>query len=108
MRQHDANARDCLTEAHDISDPPTCSAASIKTPGMARLLRPPGLIGESTPIHHSGVDMLGWAIGFFVVAIVAAIFGFGGIAASATGIAKILFFAFLILSIASFVFSRRK
>ncbi len=52
--------------------------------------------------------MLGWAIGFFVVAIVAAIFGFGGIAASATGIAKILFFAFLVLSILSFVFSRRK
>ncbi len=36
--------------------------------------------------------MLKWALIFFVVAIVAAIFGFGGIAAGAATIAKWLFF----------------
>lgn len=35
--------------------------------------------------------MLRWALIFFVVAIVAAIFGFGGIAGAATSIATILF-----------------
>ena len=50
--------------------------------------------------------MLHWAAVFFVIAIVAAIFGFGGIAASATGVAKILFFAFLIIAIISLVAGR--
>ncbi|SPJ31814.1 unnamed protein product [Candidatus Protochlamydia amoebophila UWE25] len=35
--------------------------------------------------------MLRWAITFLIIAIIAAIFGFGGIAATATGIAQILF-----------------
>ena len=41
--------------------------------------------------------MLRLAILFFVIAFVAAIFGFGGIAASAVYIGKILFFVFLVL-----------
>lgn len=40
--------------------------------------------------------MLQAAAVFFIIAIIAAIFGFGGIAAGATQIAKILFFLFLI------------
>jgi uncharacterized membrane protein YtjA (UPF0391 family) len=36
--------------------------------------------------------MLRWALAFFVVALVAAIFGFLGIAVAAAGIARILFF----------------
>jgi len=36
--------------------------------------------------------MLKWAFIFLIVALVAAIFGFGGIASTAAGIAKILFF----------------
>ena len=47
--------------------------------------------------------MLYWAAMFFVIAIVAAIFGFGGIAAGAVGIAKVLFFVFLILFLVSAV-----
>lgn len=41
--------------------------------------------------------MLRWALIFFVVALVAAIFGFTGIALAAAGIAKVLFFIFVIL-----------
>jgi uncharacterized membrane protein YtjA (UPF0391 family) len=41
--------------------------------------------------------MLRWALGFFIVALLAAVLGFGGIAIAAAGIAKILFYLFLIL-----------
>jgi uncharacterized membrane protein YtjA (UPF0391 family) len=41
--------------------------------------------------------MLRWALAFFVVALIAALLGFGGIAVAAAGIAKILFYVFLIL-----------
>ena len=44
--------------------------------------------------------MLSWAITFFIIAIIAAVFGFTGIAATASGIAKILFFIFLFLFVA--------
>ena len=48
--------------------------------------------------------MLYYALVFLVIALVAAVLGFGGIAASAAGISKILFFVFLVLFIASAVF----
>jgi uncharacterized membrane protein YtjA (UPF0391 family) len=50
--------------------------------------------------------MLGWAIGFFIAALVAAVFGFGGIASAFTGIAIILFWVFLALFLLSLVFGR--
>lgn len=43
--------------------------------------------------------MLYWAVVFLVIAIVAAIFGFGGIVSVAVGISKILFFIFLVMFI---------
>ncbi|MEO7939065.1 MAG: DUF1328 domain-containing protein [Burkholderiaceae bacterium] len=48
--------------------------------------------------------MLHYAVVFFVIALIAALFGFGGIAASAVGIGKILFLVFAVLAIASFLF----
>lgn len=50
-----------------------------------------------------GSAMLNWALVFLVVALIAAAFGFGGIAAAATGIAKALFFIFLVLFLISLV-----
>jgi uncharacterized membrane protein YtjA (UPF0391 family) len=47
--------------------------------------------------------MLFWALIFFVVAIVAALFGFGLIAIEAVLIAKILFFIFIILFVVSLI-----
>ncbi len=47
--------------------------------------------------------MLYWAAVFFIIAIIAAAFGFGGIAAGATSIAKILFFLFLVLFVVSLI-----
>lgn len=40
--------------------------------------------------------MLQWAAIFLVIALVAALFGFGGIASGAADIAKILFYVFVI------------
>lgn len=47
--------------------------------------------------------MLRWALIFLVVALVAAVLSFGGIAGGAMEIAKILFFVFLILFVISLV-----
>ena len=47
--------------------------------------------------------MLYYALVFFVVAVIAAVFGFGGIAAGAVEIAKILFFIFLVLFVVSLI-----
>ena len=45
--------------------------------------------------------MLTWVIIFLVVAVLAALFGFTGIAVAFAGIAKALFFIFLILFVVS-------
>ncbi|MBW7456459.1 DUF1328 domain-containing protein [Paenibacillus sepulcri] len=51
--------------------------------------------------------MLRYAAIFFIVAIIAAIFGFGGIVESAAGIAKVLFFIFIVLFVISLITGRR-
>jgi uncharacterized membrane protein YtjA (UPF0391 family) len=57
-----------------------------------------------------GVAMLHYAIVFFIIALIAALFGFTGIAAGAVEIAKILFFIFILLFLVSLVMGlmRRK
>jgi uncharacterized membrane protein YtjA (UPF0391 family) len=47
--------------------------------------------------------MLNWALAFFLVALLAAILGFSGVAVAAAGIAKLLFVLFLVLFLASLV-----
>lgn len=47
--------------------------------------------------------MLRWTLIFFVIAIIAALLGFGGIAAGAASIAKILFFIFISLCVMTIV-----
>ena len=49
--------------------------------------------------------MLHYAVVFFVIALVAAVFGFGGIASGAVEIAKILFFVFLVIAAITFIMS---
>lgn len=48
-------------------------------------------------------NLLHWAIVFLVVAIVAALFGFGGIAGTAMGGAQLLFWGAIILFVVSLV-----
>ena len=46
-------------------------------------------------LHYAGV--------FLVIALIAALFGFNGIAAGAVDLAQILFFIFLLLFVVSFI-----
>lgn len=59
------------------------------------------------PKLYEVTPMLSWSITFLVIALVAAVLGFGGIAAGAAGIAKILFFVFLVLFVVSLIAGRR-
>jgi uncharacterized membrane protein YtjA (UPF0391 family) len=45
--------------------------------------------------------MLNWALTFFIFSLIAALFGFGGIAATTAGIAQVLFYIFLVLFVVS-------
>jgi uncharacterized membrane protein YtjA (UPF0391 family) len=49
--------------------------------------------------------MLHYAVVFLVIALIAALFGFGGIAAGAMSIAKLLFFVFLVMAVVAFIVS---
>ncbi len=50
--------------------------------------------------------MLHYALLFLLVALISALFGFGLIASTATGIAKVLFVAFLIMALISLIKGR--
>jgi uncharacterized membrane protein YtjA (UPF0391 family) len=52
--------------------------------------------------------MLRWALLFLVVAIIAALFGFGGVAGTSLVAAKVLFFVFLIMFVVSLVMGTRE
>jgi uncharacterized membrane protein YtjA (UPF0391 family) len=58
----------------------------------------------SRPSFEENV-MLHYAVVFFIIALIAALFGFGGIAAGAAEIAKVLFFIFIIVAAVTFVLS---
>lgn len=47
--------------------------------------------------------MLRYALTFFIFSLIAALFGFGGIAATTSGIAQILFYIFIVLFLLSLV-----
>jgi len=58
-------------------------------------------------LKKGGEKMLGWAVTFLIIALIAAVLGFGGIAAASAGIAKVLFFVFLVMCVIFFVFGWR-
>jgi uncharacterized membrane protein YtjA (UPF0391 family) len=47
--------------------------------------------------------MLRWALAFLVLALVAAFFGYGGVAATSAGMAKTLFLLFLVIAVVTFL-----
>ncbi|HKS17383.1 MAG TPA: DUF1328 domain-containing protein [Planctomycetota bacterium] len=49
--------------------------------------------------------MLRWSLAFFIVAIVAALFGFTGISAGAVDIARVLFFFFIVACVVLLLWS---
>jgi uncharacterized membrane protein YtjA (UPF0391 family) len=66
---------------------------------------------QAQPIRNNkslkGSPMLGYAITFLIIALIAGFLGFIGIAGLAAEIAKICFFVFLVLFILSLVAGRR-
>lgn len=69
--------------------------------------RTSGAFPEDIPlIRKVGAKMLSWALTFLVIALIAALLGFGGIAGTASWIAQILFVVFLILFVISLVAPR--
>ena len=75
---------------------------SVTTRSSLSLWRGERLTKPKTPSH-----MLNWAITFLVIALIAAIFGFGVLAGTSMQIAKILFFVFIVLFIISFFMGKR-
>jgi len=73
--------------------PGTMAASAVRVGGRVRFA------------FRSEVSVLYYAVVFLIIALVAALFGFGGIAAGAAGIAKILFVVFLIVAIVTFLLS---
>jgi uncharacterized membrane protein YtjA (UPF0391 family) len=64
---------------------------------------------ESISFSDDGrITMLSWAITFLVIALIAAALGFGGIAGTAAGFAKILFFVFLVMFVVSLIMGRTR
>ena len=49
--------------------------------------------------------MLGWALAFLVIAILAAVFGFTGVAFASASVAKFLFSIFLVIFLVTLIMS---
>lgn len=47
--------------------------------------------------------LLNWSLIFLVLAIIAAVFGFGGIASESAWIAKVLFFVFIVIYVLTYL-----
>lgn len=70
------------------------------------LINSGGIVFETLILFNSQIKytlMLRWAVIFFIVAIIAAVFGFTGIAAGAVSIARILFWIFVVLFLLSLI-----
>ena len=68
---------------------------------------PVALYSGGAQLAPGGYKMLHWSLIFLVFAIIAAILGFGGLAGTAVGIAKILFFVFLVVWLVAMLTGRR-
>jgi uncharacterized membrane protein YtjA (UPF0391 family) len=76
-------------------------------------VRPRGEVTADSARPRSGParkedTMLGYALTFLIIALVAGLLGFSGIAGTAAWIAQILFVLFLVLFVASLIMGRRR
>jgi uncharacterized membrane protein YtjA (UPF0391 family) len=85
---------------------PRSGAIGNRGPQPSRIVGHPRGTGVEKPRVRREITMFNWAIIFFIIALLAAVFGFGGIAGAAAGAAKITFVVALILAVASFITSR--
>ncbi|MBE7212554.1 MAG: DUF1328 domain-containing protein [Gluconacetobacter diazotrophicus] len=66
----------------------------------------PAGIPPAPASDETHVDLLRWTLIFLVIALIAAVFGFGGVAAGAATIGKVLFFVFIVLFVISLIMGR--
>jgi uncharacterized membrane protein YtjA (UPF0391 family) len=59
-------------------------------------------------VEEERAAVLHYAVVFLVIALIAAVLGFGGIAADAAGLAKLLFFVFAGLSAVAFALGLKR
>jgi uncharacterized membrane protein YtjA (UPF0391 family) len=71
-----------------------CKRGEVRSPRVRDRQRK---TAQRTSAHNEDDAMLHYAIVFFIIAVIAAVFGFTGIAAGAAEIAKILFYLFLVV-----------
>jgi uncharacterized membrane protein YtjA (UPF0391 family) len=79
-----------------------------KLPGRRNTLTPPQKTLHPFTYHKKFNIMLRWSVTFFVIALIAAVLGFGGLAGSAAYLAKILFFIALIVFVISLISGRKR
>lgn len=83
--------------------------------GDASRLEPPAVEPNRPPaVHHTdhdfnaanngGFHMLGWAIFFLLVAVVAGALGFGGVAAVSAEAAQLIFWVFIVLFVVAVLY----
>ncbi len=60
-------------------------------------------VAKNKASYFRRFNMLSWALTFLVLALIAAVLGFGGLASGMAGIAKILFFVFLVVFVISLI-----
>jgi uncharacterized membrane protein YtjA (UPF0391 family) len=65
------------------------------------------VVNQKYPDRTREIVMLYYAVVFLVIALIAGALGFFGVAGAAVGIAKILFFVFLVLFVVSLLLGRR-
>jgi uncharacterized membrane protein YtjA (UPF0391 family) len=74
---------------------------------MIGAIEPANYLASRRLAFRKGSTMLRWAVLFLIIALIAAVLGFGGIQGLAMQIARILFFLFLVLFVISLVMGRR-
>jgi uncharacterized membrane protein YtjA (UPF0391 family) len=65
-------------------------------------------IVAGTKTKPKELTMLGWTITLLIIALIAGLLGFTTIAGAAAGIAKVVFFVFLVLFVISLFFGRAR
>jgi uncharacterized membrane protein YtjA (UPF0391 family) len=82
------------------------AARRNRVPTNAERKRPQSIVSGARRCRADDLEvrMFGWAITFLVIALIAALLGFGGIADFAVDLARIVFFVAIVLLVISLVF----
>jgi uncharacterized membrane protein YtjA (UPF0391 family) len=74
---------------------------------LQRAKRSVAQVAMQYQVHQWRTLMIGWAATFLIIALIAGVFGFSGIAGTSANIAWILFVVGLILAVVMFLTGRR-